>query len=213
MIKLYGLPASNYYAMVKLFLLEKGFEFEEVLIKPTYGDPFLELSPMGKIPFIELDEGYISETTAILGFLESCIPDVPMTVKDPFSRAKMAQLIKIHELYIENQVRRLFGHAFFGSELNQAIADEVKPVLEKGLAAVGRLAGFSPWIMGEEMTMADFFAYYTFAVARPVAQHVWQWDVVSEIEGLPQWLEMMSNRPFVKQVNAERNAAFAKLVG
>ena len=35
MIKLYGTAVSNYYAMVKVFLLEKGFEFEEVYIAPT----------------------------------------------------------------------------------------------------------------------------------------------------------------------------------
>ena len=77
MIKLYGLEISNYYAAVKAFMLEKGFQFEEVEIAPSYSEPYIELSPMGKMPFIEVDEGYLSETSAILGFLENCVPDQP----------------------------------------------------------------------------------------------------------------------------------------
>ena len=209
MIKLYGLDASNYCAMVKAFLLEKGFDFEEVHIEPTYSEPFLELSPMGKVPCIEVDEGYLSETTAIMGFLESCIPDLPMTDKDSFRRAQMAQLIKIVELYIAIEYVRLVGHVFFGRELNQAVADDARPTMVKGLAAMQRLCRFSPYLLGEEVTMADFFTYYVLKAAVPVAQKVWGWDIVAEVDGLAGWLQLMSERPLVKQVDNEHNAAIA----
>ena len=207
MIKLYGAPLSNYYAMVKVFLLEKGFEFEEVYIGPTYSEPFLELSPMGKIPCIEVDEGYLSETTAIMGFLESCIPELPMTDSDSFRRAQMAQLIKVVELYVAIESARLLGYVFFGRELNQAVADEVKPVMVKGLAAMQRLSKFSPYLLGEEITMADFFAYYVFKTAVPVARKVWGWNIVDEVDGLRDWLQLMSERPLIQQVDGEHNAA------
>lgn len=207
MIKLYGAPLSNYYAMVKAFLLEKGFEFEEVYIGPTYSEPFLELSPMGKIPCIEVDEGYLSETTAIMGFLESCIPELPMTDSDSFRRAQMAQLIKVVELYVAIESARLLGYVFFGRELNQAVADEVKPVMVKGLAAMQRLSKFSPYLLGEEITMADFFAYYVFKTAVPVARKVWGWNIVDEVDGLRDWLQLMSERPLIQQVDGEHNAA------
>lgn len=209
MIKLYGHPLSNYYAMVKVFLLEKGFEFEEVPIAPTYSEPFLELSPMGKIPCIELDEGYLSETTAILGFLESCIPELPMTDQDSFRRAQMAQLIKIVELYIAVEYSRLFGYAFSGEELKQEIGDDARPIMVKGLAALQRLSSFSPYLLGEEVTMADFFTYYVIRTAVPVAEKVWGWNIVDEVDGLEDWLQLMSQRPLVKQVDNERNAAIA----
>jgi glutathione S-transferase len=207
MIKLYGAPLSNYYAMVKVFLLEKGFDFEEVYIAPTYSEPFLELSPMGKIPCIEVDEGYLSETTAIMGFLESCIPELPMTDRDSFRCAQMAQLIKVVELYIAIESARLMGYVFFGRALNQTLADEVKPTMGKGLAALQRLARFSPYLMGDEITMADFFAYYVFKSAVPVANKVWGWNIVDEVDGLGDWLQLMSKRPLIQQVDIERNAA------
>ena len=209
MIKLYGLKASNYCAMVKAFLLEKGFDFKEVHIEPSYSEPFLDLSPMGKIPFIEVDEGYLSETTAIMGFLESCIPELPMTNEDAFRRAQMAQLIKVVELYIAVEYVRLVGHVFFGRELDQAVADNARPTMVKGLAAVKRLCDFSPYLLGEEVTMADFFTYYVLKAAVPVAHKVWGWDIVSEVDGLADWLQLMSERPLVKQVDNEHNAALA----
>jgi glutathione S-transferase len=207
MIKLYGAPLSNYYVMVKAFLLEKGFEFEEIFIGPTYSEPFLELSPMGKIPCIEVDEGYLSETTAIMGFLESCIPELPMTDEDSFRRAQMAQLIKVVELYVAVEYSRLIGYVFFGRELNQAVADDAKPTMVKGLAAMQRLASFSPYLLGEEITMADFFTYYVFKTAVPVAKKVWGWDIVGEVDGLAGWLQLMSERPMIQQVDNEHRAA------
>ena len=209
MIKLYGFKLSNYYAMVKVFLLEKGFDFEEVYIEPTYSEPFLDLSPVGKVPFIEVEEGYLSESTAIMGFLESCIPDLPMTDKDSFRRAQMAQLIKIVELYIAVEYGRLLGYVFFGQKLNQAVADDARPNMAKGLAAMQRLCRFSPYLLGEEVTMADFFAYYVIRTAIPVAQKVWGWNIVDEVDGLADWLQLMSERPLVKQVDNEHNAAIA----
>lgn len=212
MIKLYGFSISNYYSMVKVFLLEKGFDFEEVYIKPTYSEPFLELSPMGKVPCIEVDEGYLSETTAILGFLESCVPEEPMIAQDSFRRAQMAQLIKTVELYIGIESARVMGYVFFGRELNQAVADEVKPTMVKGAAAVQRLASFSPYIMGDQVCMADFFAYYIFLLARPVAKKVWGWDLADDIAGLDGWMTLMAQRPMVKLVDDERKLAIKKMM-
>lgn len=193
-------------------MLEKGFQFEEVEIAPSYSEPYIELSPMGKMPFIEVDEGYLSETSAILGFLENCVPDQPMTPADPFASAKMSELLKVIELYVGNESARLVGYAFFGAELNQPVADQVKPVMVKGLAAVHRLASFSPYMMGSQITMVDFYAYYIVMNARLIARKVYGWDMLSEVEGLREWMKMMSERPMIKLVDDQRNIAIAKMM-
>jgi len=118
MIKFYGSAISNYYCMAKVFILEKGFDFEEIYIAPTYSEPYLELRPMGKIPCIEVDDGYLSATTAILGFLESCQTEVPMRAQDGFRCVQMVQLIKVTERYIGVESARLNSSVFFGGELN-----------------------------------------------------------------------------------------------
>ena len=66
MIKLYGLRMSNYYSLVKAVLIEKGLDFEEVKAPPTQKEDNLARSPMGKMPSIEVDGQYMSESLAII---------------------------------------------------------------------------------------------------------------------------------------------------
>ncbi|MCA9779109.1 MAG: glutathione S-transferase family protein, partial [Candidatus Eremiobacteraeota bacterium] len=68
MIKLYGLPVSNYYNVVKLAMLEKGVPFEEVLQRPNQDPSYLAISPLGKMPCVVTPEGPVAETLAILEY-------------------------------------------------------------------------------------------------------------------------------------------------
>ena len=70
-IKLYGMPLSNYYNMVKTVLLEKGMDFEEVLILPNQESDFLGKSPMGKVPAMETEQGFLTETGVMIDYLDS----------------------------------------------------------------------------------------------------------------------------------------------
>ena len=91
-LKLYGAPLSNYFNMVKTALLEKGVAFEEVMTAPSQEPDYLSKSPMGKIPTLETDEGYVSETLAILGYLEEVFPQPALLPTDAFARAKVREL-------------------------------------------------------------------------------------------------------------------------
>ena len=70
MLKLHGFAVSNYFNMVKLALLEKGVNFEVVDVYPNQEESFLSRSPMGKVPVLETDAGFISETNVILDYIE-----------------------------------------------------------------------------------------------------------------------------------------------
>ncbi len=66
MLRLHGFSSSNYYNAVKLALLEKGLEFDEVLTytgaDEHHQPEYLEKSPLGKVPCLETDDGFISES-------------------------------------------------------------------------------------------------------------------------------------------------------
>ena len=66
MIKLYGLRMSNYYSLTKAVLIEKGLDFEEIKAPPSQKDDYLARSPMGKMPSVEIDGTFISESLAIV---------------------------------------------------------------------------------------------------------------------------------------------------
>ena len=98
MLKLYGAPLSNYYNMVKCALLEKGLPFDAVFAPPAQTPDYLGKSPMGKIPCIETAHGFLSETHAILDYLEDIAPLPALLPRDPFARAKVRELVQSLEL-------------------------------------------------------------------------------------------------------------------
>jgi glutathione S-transferase len=217
MLKLYGFHVSNYFNMVKLALLEKGFEFEEVRTYPSQEPQFLEMSPMGKIPCLEAREGFLTETSAILEFLEDITPELPLMPVDPFARAKARELMKVCELYIELPARRLYSGVFFGGNNSQQTIDEVRPLVERGLKALSRLARFQPYLAGAEFSYADIVAYHTFGAVEKTMQVVYGWSVMGEVAGLADWYKTVANRPIVHQLDStiadERQSFFSKQSG
>ena len=211
MFKLYGFPVSNYYNMVKLTLLEKGFEFEEVITRPSQEDDFLKISPMGKIPCLEVKEGPLSETSVIFDFLEDLSSDVPLYPTDTYQRAKVRELSKSIELYLELVTRQLLGAVFFGAPADEQLNEKVGLELDKGVAALNRILIFSPFAAGEQMTYADFMLYYTVTLGNMATKKALGRDLCDELPGLAAWLTMMDGNPLVKKVNADRDTALKSM--
>jgi glutathione S-transferase len=200
MLKLHGAPLSNYYNVVKVMLLEKRLPFEEVLARPSQEADFLARSPMGKIPALETEQGFLTETHAIIDYLEDAYPTPAFLPADAWQRAKVRELVQAIELYVELVARRGYGLLF-----RRPVADDVKAGirtdLAKGVAAVKRLARFSPWLAGQDMTYADAFLYYTLALGNLSAKANAGMDLVAEL-GAEKWLVRMAARDSVKRADA-----------
>ena len=209
MIKLYGFAISNYYNMVKVTLEEKGIAYQEVATMPSQESAYTAKSPMGKVPCIETDQGFLSETAAILDYLEDLKPTPRLYPVDPFARAKNREMIRVTELYVELAARRHFPHLFFGAPRNEAAMEEVKPQIEKGVAALKQLGSFKPFLAGAELTYADIYAYYTFPFANMVTQKLYNWDIVAAIPGLKEALAGVGARAGAKKADADQQVAMA----
>jgi glutathione S-transferase len=206
MIKLHGAPLSNYYSIVKNALIEKAIPFEAVAAQPSQDPAYLAKSPMGKIPCIETDAGFLAETNPILDYLEETHPQPALLPTDPFARAKVRELTQAIELYVELVARRgIF--ALFGRDVPDAVKVSIKDDLPKGIAAVRRLAKFSPWIAGAQFTYADLFGYWAFSLAAPSAKMNAGMDVFADLPGAQAWFERVAARDSVKRVLAEQAAA------
>ncbi len=209
MYKLYGVPLSNYYNIAKLALLEKGVAFEEVQTMPNQDDAYRTKSPVGKIPCLQTDRGCLSESSAIIEFLEDTVPSPRLYPADPWARAKTRELCRIIELYIELSARRHYPHLFFGAPKSQAAVDEVKPVMERAIAALKAAGSFKPWVGGPDFTAADIYAYYTFGYGGMTMNAIYGWDIVAEVPGLKDTLARIAGRPHVKTCDAAQQAALA----
>lgn len=169
MLKLYGFIVSHYYNMVKHTLLIKGIPFEEVAVLPGAGPAYLDKSPLGKIPCIETEHGFLSESIVILDYLETCYPQPRLSPSDTWGQVKMKELMQISELYVELPGHRLMPAAQGRVQLEQATLDDAASTLTKGLTAIAKLGQFKPYLMGEHMTLADIVLRYALVVVKSSA--------------------------------------------
>lgn len=213
MIALCGFGVSNYYNKLKLVLLEKQIPFDERLVYPWQRDSFWDSSPLGKIPFIETEQGCLSKSEVILNYLEERYPQLPLYPADVFARAKCRELIQHLELNCEWVSRRLYKECFFGGSVSAETKREAKERLAIGLDAVGRLACFRPYVLGAGFTAADCAAYVHFLMIRAATQTIYGYDMV--LARLPQvaaYMQFIEARPHVKTIIAGRAAAMDAFV-
>lgn len=211
MLKLHGARVSNFYCIVKEALLEKGLAFEEVDTMPNQEPVFLAISPMGKVPALQTEHGYLSETNVILDYLEDLQPTPNLYPRDVFARAKAKQLIKMIELYVETPAHQMIP-ALFGGSLSDYQRETARPLMERGLAALRSLARFSPWVCGEEFTCADIFLYRSAGVIAMAAEKFYDWDALAEVPGLKAWRERMAQRPLTRAIDAETQTALQQFM-
>lgn len=208
MLKLYGFAVSNYFNMVKHALLEKGVEFEEITVFPDQSAEYLAKSPMGKVPCIETEQGFLCETTVILDYLESTFPQKPLLPEGAWEQAKVRELVKVSELYIELSGRRLLPALLAGAPVSEGVQKEVREVMTKGLRAVDTLASYSPFLLGEQQTLADIVLRYSLGVAKLGAGSVLKWDLFEGHAELKAWDERMAQNPICQQLDAAMQAQF-----
>ena len=206
MITLHGFAASNYYNAVKHVLLYKEIPFKEELIFGG-GDEWLAVSPVGKVPAITTADGRrLSESSVICDFLEESYPQNPLYPQDPGERAAVRQIMKVAELYLELPSRRLISYQFSGKTAPERMQTEIRQVVSRGIAAMQRLCEFSPWIAGNQQTMADIYVHYVCAVVGQVGSKALDWDILAEIPGLKEWRNAMKDSAIAQTVEADRVA-------
>lgn len=206
MIKLYGLRMSNYYSLTKALLIEKDLGFEEVKAPPSQDEGYLARSPMGKMPSIEVDGQFLSESLAIFHYVEKLQPTPALLPSDPFAAAKVMELACHIKLDIELVARRCLPELLFKKPVSDETKDQVRADMAKGMAAVSRLAVCDPYIAGSEFTVADLYAFYGFGLAGTLARMVVGGDLLKDQPQLSDLLGRLAERPSIARVSAEAAA-------
>ncbi|CAK17973.1 glutathione S-transferase family protein [Pseudomonas entomophila] len=207
MLKLHGFAVSNYYNMVKLALLEKGVPFEEV---PFFGGPSpqaLAISPRGKVPVLETEHGFISETGVILDYIEQTQPGTPLLPADAYGQAKVRELLREIELYIELPARTCYGEAFFGAAVEPLIKERARADLLAGFATLKRNGRFQPYVAGEQMTIADLMFCFSVDLAYAVGKKVLNVDFLADFPQAAALLEKLRENPHMARIVADKDAA------
>ena len=173
-MKLYDFPLAPNPKKVRVYLAEKGLQMPIEPVDAINGanrtPEFLAKNPLGGLPVLELDDGsHLSESLAIIEYLEELHPEPPMLGRQPLERARVRAAERICELGVLSNVAAVFQNTspFFAGRMKQSAdaADNGRTRLAANLKVLDVMVGDRPFVCGERPTIADctLFAALEFA--------------------------------------------------
>ncbi|MCW3480798.1 glutathione S-transferase family protein [Neisseriaceae bacterium JH1-16] len=210
MITLYGAALSPYYNKVKIALLEKGVNFQEVFTPPSQAPELLAKSPMGRIPYVEINGSPLAESTVILEWLEDAYPTTALLPPTPLGRAHARELTALFEHYLFEPAFLLIRHLIWGTPLSDAQRDQVLVDMQQGLAAVLRRAKLAPWLTGDGFTFADISAAAMLPAIAESTRALCGESFIDQSPQLTALYQQLAERPSVARCWADRGDAFER---
>jgi len=158
----YGSSLSPYVRKVLAFAAEKGIEVESRPLGLGAKDPeFIEASPFGKIPGFRDGDFAISDSSAIITYLDALHPEPNLIPTDPKARARTIWYDEFADTILISCGAKMFFNRvvcprFLGREGDLAAADaaeanELPPILDY-LEGVIPASGF---LVEDRLTLAD----------------------------------------------------------
>lgn len=201
MIKLYY--ASGACSFVPHVALEAarangGGDFEPAPIRLHRGEhqtpDYLAMNPDGQVPVLEVDGERLTQIVAICDYLDRRFPDAGLLPTEPWARAKAMQTLA----WLNNTVHPTFTHVFLP---NKFAADAATQATIKAhaveqyrglmLRLQDKVAGASPFLCGERLTLLD-----------PYVLTVFRWGGIAGIDpatlpGLKAYVDRVAAHPAV----------------
>ncbi len=147
-----------------VYLREKGLDVPLETVDIVSGQnrtpEFLRKNPLGGLPVLELDDGsHLTESLAIMEYLEELHPKPSMLGSSPTDRARIRELERICEIGVMNNVGTIFQntHPFFAGRVKQSpdAAENARTRLTNALKVIDASIGDRPFVAGERPTIAD----------------------------------------------------------
>ena len=197
--KLISFDICPYVERSRIVLLEKGLphevEFIELAKKPAW---FLEISPMGRVPVLLVDDRPVFESMVINELVNELQPDPRLFPDDPIARAEGRGWI----VFANDVVMPAGGAAMLaiaGGAKGDALAEPLG-ALRDALAKLERhlARGAGPFFLGRDFSLVD--ASYAPFLRRWRMAEGWGVHEAGLLASLPQvsaWAQAMLSRPSV----------------
>ncbi|MER9839851.1 glutathione S-transferase family protein [Mesorhizobium australicum] len=196
----YGADYSVYVRIVRLALEEKGIAYDIVPVDifAEGGAPawYGKHHPFGRIPAFEHDNFRLFEASAIARYVDEGFAGPALQPTDPLARATMNQIIGILDAYayramvwdvaVERLQKTEPDVALIANGLRQA---------ETVLKVLTSLKAQGPWLLGNQLTLADLHAapIIAYFVKVPeghnlLTQFAGIWDLYLRMAGRPSFV-------------------------
>jgi maleylacetoacetate isomerase len=162
-MKLYTYFRSSAAYRVRIALNLKGLAYESSPVNLLKGehrqDAYRIVNPHGRVPALDLGEIVLTQSPAILEYLDEAYPEPPLLPGDPVERARIravASLVgcdihPLNNLTVLSYIKRQLGH-------DQAAVDEwYAHWIRQGFDAVEAMLRPGPYAFGAQPTMADIY--------------------------------------------------------
>jgi len=198
-MKIYDFVGAPNPKKLRVYLAEKGLQIPTVPVNIVTGEnrqpDFLKKNPLGGLPVLELDDGsLLTESLAIMEYLEELNPKPPMLGANPRERARVRELERITELGVLSAVATYFQntHPFMAQRFKQSAdtAENAKARLSNTLKVLDAAIGNKPFVAGDKPTIADC----TLLAALEFAEFA-QAPVEGSVKNVHRWYEDFKKRP------------------
>ncbi|MNJ56211.1 Glutathione S-transferase [compost metagenome] len=109
-------------------------------------------------------------------------------------------------MYIELPARACYPEAFFGQQVDPVIKAKARGELLGGIAALKRHGRFTPYVAGEQFSLADIYLLYSLDLACGVARKLFDLDLLEDFSGARELLGRLKQNPHVQRIAADREA-------
>jgi len=147
---------------VHLYLAEKGLDIPRRQIDFSANEQrsaeFLALNPLGRVPVLLLEDGTtITESAAIVEYLEELYPEPPMIGTTAVQRAQVRALERIgQDLITRGQLWLIHTSAYFADRRqNPEVAAAAKLLVDPLLDGLEIHLADQPFLAGDRVTVAD----------------------------------------------------------
>jgi maleylpyruvate isomerase len=191
-MKLYGFFRSGTSHRLRIALNLKKLSYEQVAVdlrrdehlKPEYG----AINPQRLVPALDVEGHILTQSPAIIEWLEERHPTPPLLPSDPWQRAEVRALAAIvgcdiHPINNKRVLERL-RHGFGASEatINEWCASWISSGFDAFEARLHARDKHGPFSCGEAPTLADVYLVPQIESSRRFKVDLTRWPRLGEIE-------------------------------
>jgi len=162
-MKLYTFPPAPNPRKLAVYLGEKQIEIPVEIVNLLEGEQsspeFVAINRLGAVPVLELDDGTrLSESLAIIEYLEELNPEPPMIGIEPLERARVREAERLIDIGVLMRTARIVHNRrspLPGVVGDAALAERETERLPRILGLIDERIGSRPFVMGDRPTIAD----------------------------------------------------------
>ncbi len=204
-MQLFSSAFSPYAARCRIQIHHKQLPVEIVPPPGGMGSAALTAkNPISKIPVLDLGEQALSESWAIMAYLEARFPAPPMQPNDAYAQAKLQELVRFTDLYLAAAMFPLF-RALRGAVGPDGITEAIA-ALQAQLKVLEQLLERKPTDPALSLDLADAALLPVIWYAGILGRHFGGHDPLASLPVTQAWWQRSREVPASAQVLAEMEA-------